>query len=227
MVSVIVPNHGRDLTILRNSLPPWIEFIEVNLGKERSYQRNFGIQKAKGEYLLILDSDQSISPALIYECVYLMRLGYSCVYIPEVIVAKSFFGKVRKFEREFYTGTEIDVPRFVRKDCCPKFDEELHGPEDSDWGHRIPGFRATSKNVLYHHDDISPMEYFRKKAYYAESLKKYRNKWPACKCLSFKYRVWDVFTEKGKWKKMVKHPILTICMYAIIIARGFIYARAR
>lgn len=226
-VSVICPNHGRDLTLLRASVPSWVEFIEVNLGLERSEQRNIGIEKSTGAILFIVDSDQVLSPELIKECIYLLSIGFSSVYIPEIIVAKSFFGKVRNFERSFYTGTEIDVPRAVLRSACPKFDQTLHGPEDSDWGHRIPGLRATSKNPLYHHDDISLREYFRKKNYYAASLRRYREKWKKCKCLNFRYRVIEVFTEKGKWKKLVRSPILSICMFLIIIARGFIYAKNR
>ena len=226
-VSVICPNHGRDLTTLKASLPSWVEFIEVNVGLERSAQRNIGIDRATGDLLLILDSDQSIQPGLIEECRRLCEIGYSAIYIPEVIVAKSFFGKVRKFEREFYTATAIDVPRFVRKRLCPKFDETLHGPEDSEWGNRILGIRTTSRKALYHHDDISLYEYLRKKDYYADSLRRYREKWPNCKCLSFRYRVFGVFTEKGKWRKLIRHPILSMCMFGIIILRGFIYARNR
>ena len=85
----------------------------------------------------------------------MMEQGYDCLYIPEVIIAKSFFGRIRAFERTFYTGTAIDVPRFVRKECCPMFNEELTGPEDADWGNRIPGKRGITQNVLYHYDDIS------------------------------------------------------------------------
>jgi glycosyltransferase involved in cell wall biosynthesis len=223
--SVIVPNHGRDISKLRNELPKDVELVEVNLGFERSRQRNIGIDKASTNYLLILDSDQTISPKLIDECLLLMKLGYSCVYIPEVIVAKSFFGRLRAFEREFYTGTHIDVPRFVRRDSCPKFDETLNGPEDADWGNRIKGFRAISTNVLYHHDDISIWEYMKKKAYYSKSMRKYAEKWPNDKCLDLKYRAVSVFIEDGKWKKLIRHPILTLGIIFLLFVRAIIYWR--
>jgi hypothetical protein len=230
-VSVIIPNNGRNLNTLMQSLitstrKP-IDVSIVDWGMERSYQRNAAIRAAFGKNILVLDSDQSVSPGLIDECDELIRLGYSCVYIPEVIVADSFFGKVRKFEREFYTGTAVDVPRFVRADLCPKFDETLHGPEDADWGNRIPGIRAVSRNVLYHHDDISLSEYIRKKAYYSKSMRRYAEKWPDDKCLSMKYRCWDVFIEKGKWKKLLRHPKLTVGIIFILAVRAWIYATHR
>lgn len=222
-VSVVVPNHGRDISTLVNSLPDGVEFIEVDLGKERSIQRNIGLDKATGDYILLLDSDQSVSPRLVDECVKMMKAGYDSLYIPEVIIAKGWFGKVRKFEREFYVGTRVDVPRFVRASLCPRFDTSLHGPEDSDWGNRIPGTRGVTKNVLYHHDDISILEYFRKKRYYSLSMDKYKRKWPHDPVLKFRYRCFTVFTENGKWRKLIRHPKLVIGILFIIAIRGVIY----
>lgn len=228
--SVVVANHGRDLTTLKKSLPRNVEFIEVNLGMERSAQRNIGIQRATGDIILWLDSDQSISPYLIEEIEHLFSMGYRALYIPEIIIAKSLFGKVRAFERTFYTGTAIDVPRAVCKKICPLFDETLHGPEDADFGQvikRRTSMIRTTERVLYHHDDISPVEYFRKKSYYAKSLRRYKEKWPNDKCLDAKYRCFTVFVEKGKWKKLLCHPILTIGVLVILMMRTVIYLRNR
>ena len=225
LTSVIVPNHNRDLTKLKASLPKDVEFIEINQGLERSAQRNIGIEKSTGKYLLILDSDQSISPGLVRECEHLMSAGFSSVYIPEIIVVKSFFGRIRKFEREFYTGTAVDVPRFVRKDCCPKFDLRLSGPEDADWGNRIKGLRAISQNPLYHHDDIGFWAYCQKKAYYTQSMRKYAELWPDDKCLKLWYRCFWVFVEDGKWRKLIRHPVLMLGIIFLLIVRGIIYAR--
>ena len=222
-VSVIVPNHGRDISILKSSLPKDVELLEIDLGLERSIQRNIGMLRATGDAYLILDSDQSIEEGLIEECTRLCGHGFSCIYIPEVLVVKSFFGKIRKFEREFYTGTAIDVPRFVLANACGFFDEDLSGPEDSDWDRKLQGFRAISRKCLYHHDNIGILQYFRKKAYYARSLRAFSRKWPDDKCLNFKYRCWTVFTEKGKWKKLVRHPFLSLGIFFIILIRGIIY----
>ncbi len=198
----------------------------IDVGKERSAQRNIGLKQCKADYILILDSDQSISRNLIEECLYLFSIGYSAIYIPEIIVATSWFGKIRKFEREFYTGTAIDVPRFVKKNC-PKFDESLNGPEDSAWGHELNGIRAISKNVLYHHDDVGVFEYFRKKAYYTKSMNLYAKKYPKDRCLDWRYRCFTVFTERGKWKKLIRHPLLTLGVMAIVFVRGIIYLTRR
>ena len=169
--SIVVANHGRDLSRLKWSLPPQVEFIEVNLGLERSKQRNIGIKQAKGDIIIWLDSDQALSDGVVEECEKMLSMGYISLYIPEVIVAHSFFGKIRAFERTFYTGTFIDVPRAVLKKWCPEFNEELHGPEDADFGNKLPvAFRGVTKNVLYHYDDISFLDYCRKKAYYSQKV---------------------------------------------------------
>lgn len=227
LVSIIVPNHGRDLSLLRKSVEDStykeVEFIEVNLGMERSKQRNIGMRQAKGKYLLILDSDQTISPGLISECVDLVQMGFSAVFIPEVLVVKSFFGRVRKFEREFYTGTAVDVPRFVRARNCPEFDETMTGPEDSDFGNRLLGLKTISENVLFHHDDVPVKEYFRKKAYYTKSMANYAKKHPQDLVLNLWYRGVGIFIEKSKWKKLFRHPILSFGIVGILLIRAWIY----
>jgi glycosyltransferase involved in cell wall biosynthesis len=221
--TVMVANHGRDLTLLKASLPKDVEFIEINRGFERSKQRNMGIAEATGDIIIWLDSDQSISYGLVNECERLIRRGYTAIYVPEKIIAKSFFGKIRAFEREFLTGTHVDVPRVIRKDSFPLFDETMSGPEDADMGQRIVGDKTTSRNVLYHHDDISFTDYVKKKAYYTKSMKRYAQKWANDPCINFKYRCWTVFTENSKWKKLLRHPILTLGVIFLLGVRGIVY----
>ena len=76
-VSVIVPNHGRDISSIKKVVDnmPDVEFLEVDLGFERSYQRNIGIAQAKGEYIFILDSDQLPTETLILECIHIMEVS--------------------------------------------------------------------------------------------------------------------------------------------------------
>ncbi len=232
MVSIVCPTHGfRNLEPLKNSIENSLyknfELIIVNRNQERSLQRNYGIDQAKGEFLLWLDSDQGISSFLLNECVSMMQKGYDALYIPEKIVANSFFGRIRAFERTFYTGTPIDCVRFLRLVNCPRFDTELHGPEDSDFDRRVSGKRGITRAFLYHYDDIKPHEYFLKKAYYAKSLSKYLEKNPGDKCLDPVYRCFTVFVENGKWKNICLHPVLSIGIIFIIFVRGLIYVTKR
>jgi len=228
-VSIIVPNHGRDISATIQAVKgmPGVELIELDLMLERSKQRNIGINKAKGEYIFILDSDQVPTRELVLECIYIMEAYPTCqgIYIPEIILGDDWFTRLRKFERQFYTSTPIDVVRFVRANNCPMFDETLTGPEDADWDLRIKGEKRQSQNPLYHDDNITWREYLKKKSYYTRSMRKFLKKNPDAKVLKFTYRCFGVFMENGKWRQLLKHPILAIKLYILIFVRGIIYLR--
>lgn len=228
LVSVIIPTTSKEQEILKDCLRSIrystyknIEVIVVNEGLERSAQRNIGMKRAKGDYFLILDSDQQVSPDLISECVFLIKV-YDAIYIPEKITTPGFFGRLRDWERGFYTATAVDVVRFVKKGC-PEFDEEMHGPEDSDWDRRIKGSRGVSKSCLYHYDNIDFIGYLGKKLYYSKSMKKFEDKNKGDQILDWRWRCFEVFFEMGKWKRVLKNPGLFICLMWLIFFRGLIY----
>ncbi len=239
LVSIVIPVVPNDIHIqecvdhIKRSSYQNYELLIINESKERSYQRNVGIKNAKGEYLLWLDSDMMISPMLIEDCVNKIEESYEYeyqipvkpvgVYIPERIVTKGWFGKLRDWERQFYTATLVDVMRFIRTKECPLFDETLHGVEDSDWERRCPeGKRAISDYSFNHHDKVGLLKYLRKKAYYAKCLAQYKFKNPNDKLLTLKYRCWDVFVQDGKWKKFFSRPDMAFQVFLLLFARGVI-----
>jgi glycosyltransferase involved in cell wall biosynthesis len=226
-VSIVVPNHGRDISAIEKVVKdtPEVELLEVDLGMERSAQRNIGICSAKGKYIFVLDSDQVPTQELIYECIAIMERNPGCngIYIPEIIRGDDWFTRLRSFERQFYTSTPIDVVRFVRASICPLFDESMTGPEDADWDLRIPPVKLQSHNVLYHDDRVSFFNYIRKKSYYTRSMRKFLELHPDAKVLKWWYRIFGVFMENGKWKQLVKHPIMAVKLYILIFIRAIIY----
>lgn len=194
-------------------------------GNERSAQRNYGAKVARGEYILYLDADMIMSPNLIEDCVEKCNHNLDdALYVPERIVGEGFWIKVRDFERSFYTGTVIDAVRFVRRDLFLQvggFDETLVGPEDWDFDGKIRkiGRTGVASMPLYHNEGRFNMRrYLKKKSYYTEGIKRYIEK-PGLsssetkKQTGLRYRLMGVFVEKGKWKKLIRHPILTIAMY--------------
>ena len=62
---ILVDNYSTDRTrkIAKNTNKIYLK------GPERSAQRNYGAQKAKGKYLLFLDADMILSPTIIEECI--------------------------------------------------------------------------------------------------------------------------------------------------------------
>ena len=208
-------------------------------GNERSAQRNYGAKVAKGEYLIYLDADMMLSPTLIEECVKKCQQDkIDALYVPERIVGDGFWIKVRDFERSFYTGTVIDAVRFIQRDVFLRvkgFDETLVGPEDWDFDRKIReiGRTGIADMPLYHNEGRFNMKrYLKKKGYYTDGIQKYVKKWGSedsetVKQVGFRYRLIDVFVENGKWKNLIKHPLLTVAMYFLRLRVAISYMRNR
>lgn len=232
LISCIIPVVRNDphvagcIEAVKKSIYQHYEIVVVDEGLERSAQRNIGIKRSKGEFLIFLDSDMRVTPYLLGDCIEKIE-GHTAVYIPERIVTEGFFGYLRDWERQFYNGTLVDVVRFIRADACPLFDESLHGVEDSDWERLIikknPDYKfAVSDFCFHHHDKVGLIKYLKKKAYYAQCLGKYKRKNPNDKLLTLKYRCFDVFVQNGKWKRLVSAPHLAFLVGLLIFARGVI-----
>jgi hypothetical protein len=70
--------------------------------------------------------------------------------------------------------------------------------------------------------------YLNKKRYYSTTLTNYINKWGGNdedikKQLGIKYRLFVVFIENGKWRKILKSPTLFMILYFMIISVGLVY----
>ncbi len=151
--------------------------------------------------------------------------SYSALYIPEVIVASSFFGRVRAFERWFYTALAVDVPRFVKsgRDCCPLFNEELNGPEDADWGNRIKGERDNTKVSCITMMTSALSSTAKRKPTTQNQWLGIAVVWPDDLCLSFGIDAGRCLRKGGKWKKLLRHPVLSMGVIFVLLTRGIIY----
>ena len=149
------------------------------------------------------------------------------LYIPEHIIGHGFWINVRDFERSFYNGTCIDAVRFVRKEKFLEvdgFDETIDfGADDWDFNKRIKevGKIGIITAPLFHNEGkFSINNYLKKKGRYVKTLNKYIEKWgkddpEIKKQLGIRYRLLVVFVEKGKWKKLLRHPLFTIALYSL------------
>lgn len=228
---IVVDNHSTDKTVeIANSLGAKT-FIK---GPERSAQRNYGVEKSDGVIIGVLDTDMTLSENVISECVKIFEHNekIKALYIPEKIFGNGFFNKVRNFERSFYNATAIDGVRFFRKEDFLKiggYDISLNGTEDWDLDRRIKNIGEVSiiKSPLFHHENHTLKKYIIKKSYYASNFDNYFKKWGfddiTKKQFGLYYRYIGAFVEKGKWKKLLRHPILAFSMYFLLFLKGLVY----
>lgn len=86
-------------------------------------------------------------------------------------------------------------------------------------------------NAIFHNEtNITPLKYLNKKTYYMKNFNIYINKYGKNDIVIKKqfglfYRYFRVFIENGKWKKLFRHPLLTIYMYFLKGAVGFLFAK--
>lgn len=230
---VVVDNNSTDQT--KEIAQRYTDKV-FNWGPERSAQRNFGVEKATGEYVLYLDADMTLSESVIFESVEMLKKNGELValYVSEIVAGENFWSQVRRHERSFYDGTVIDAARFVRKEAFLQvggFDETLTGPEDWDFDKKLRQIGKISliQAPIFHNEaEFDLKKYLSKKNYYAQNFARYIAKWGASdidlrKQFGFGYRFFGVFVENGKWKKMFRHPILTGGMYFLRFLVGVNY----
>ena len=210
----------------------------LDKGPERSAQRNLGWRTAAAEWVVVLDADMILPEALIGEILDCCRRRSNAVeayWIPEVRTGSGIRVRARNFERSFYDGTCIDALRLFHKPVLEKtggYDENLiAGPEDWELDIRVlaTGAKcAVLKNHLIHNEkQLTLKRMLEKKAYYARSMAAYQAKWKGHPSLQKQfgiyYRFLGVFIEKGKWKMLIRHPILAFIMYFERFAVGLTY----
>ncbi len=208
-------------------------------GPQRAAQLNFGVQQAKGKYILYPDADMILSENIISECIEKSESEhYDALYIPEEIVGDGFWIAVRNFERSFYNGTCIDAVRFVKKERFLEvdgFDENIDfGADDWDFNRRIKeaGKVGMLKAPLYHNEGkFSIRRYTKKKGRYSKTLNRYIEKWgrddpEIRKQFGVKYRLFGVFVESQKWRVLLTHPTKAFGMYFLRFMVGITYLKS-
>lgn len=197
-----------------------------NKGPERSVQRNFGVTKARGEYILILDADMVLESKVLGELAELSRKKNVAAVIPEKSFGEGFWAKCKAYEREFYLGEEtIEAARYFDKKIFNKFkgyDISLTGPEDYELPLRMKksGFKIgrIKSFILHNEKKFSPLKSAKKKFYYASHARAYLKKHPEMALAQGNLLFRPIFFKK--WKKLVSNPLLAFGMFLLKAVEG-------
>ncbi|MDY6864665.1 MAG: glycosyltransferase [Halobacteriota archaeon] len=230
---IVVDNNSSDKTV--EIAKKFSEKVYTK-GPKRSSQLNLGVKNANGKYIVYPDADMILSEKVIEECVKKCEKE-DCIalYIPEVIIGKNFWIKVRNFERSFYDETCIDAVRFVSKDGflgINGFDEEIDfGADDWDFNRLIKtqGKVDIINSPLYHNEgEFNLKAYLSKKGHYSQYLDKYIEKWGEGDLIIKKqfgawYRLFGVYMEEGKWKRFISKPHLALGVSFLRFLVGLVF----
>ena len=84
-----------------------------------------------------------------------------------------------------------------------------------------------SHNLIHNEKKLTFRRMLEKKAYYTKSFAAYQEKWKGHPAVRRQFSPWyrfvGVFIENGKWKRLLRHPILAAAMYIERIAVGVVY----
>ena len=199
-------------------------------GPERSAQRNLGVKKCHGKYILILDSDMLLSKNILKECVEKCEchntnnIKIGGLIIPEKSFGKGCWAKAKILEREINQGRDyFEAARFFPKTVFSKvggYDIKLTGPEDWDLPKRIQKRYQIDriKNYIYHNEGRPTLlGLAKRKYYYGLSVHQYLTK----QQISAVSPVTIYFLRPAFYahlKKMIKNPLLSFNLIIMLFA---------
>jgi glycosyltransferase involved in cell wall biosynthesis len=165
---IVVDNNSSDDT---KEIAQHYTKLVFNKGPERSAQRNYAVSKAKGDYVLIIDSDMELSVDVVASCAETVRehTNYAALIIPEESFGEGYWAKCKSLERSYYVGMDsIEAARFFDKKLYKKvggYNETMTGGEDWDLTNRIRKIADVGRShaYIYHNEG---------RLYFGKTLKK-------------------------------------------------------
>lgn len=191
-------------------------------GPERSPQRNYGVSKAKGKFVAIIDSDMILSPNVVAECVEKIekKPQIAGIVIPEESFGEGFWAECKKLERSFYVGIPyMEAARFFKKSSYVSiggYSETMISGEDWDLSQKIERLGSIDriKSFIYHNEGrISLWKAVSKKYYYAQKFIRYKESNEGSRKVTKQTSIisrYRLFFSKPK--KLFQHPLLGVGM---------------
>lgn len=227
---VVVDNDSTDDTAAR-ALAAGADRVII-AGPERCAQRNRGALESTGEFVVFIDSDMVMEPAIAAQIVARFEAApeLGALIIPERSFGDGFWTKCRVLEKSLYVGNEsVEAARAFRRevfDAVGGWNENLTAAEDWDLDDRIraAGTKVGRVDAFIWHDEgkLRLRGTFGKKRYYGQWIAAYLD---AHDDGSRRIRRSGLVDKKGD---LLRHPILTTGMVTLksVEAAG-IYAGMR
>jgi len=179
------------------------------------HKRNFGVKKAKGNFVYYVDADMELTKNVIEEAIKLCLLKYDAVIIPEDSFGVGIWAKAKNLERRCYWGDNtIEAPRFFKKNVLEKLgglDENLGGGGD-DWdlyqkllenGYKV----SRTKSLVKHNEgNLKLTRLIKKRFMYGKDSFKYIVKRPKAGTRSY-FPLRKAYFKN--WRLFIRRPIDT------------------
>lgn len=180
---IVVDNFSQDRT--RQIAKKYTKHVFTK-GDERSNQRNWGLLKASGEFVLFIDADMELQPGVSGQIVEKLKKNPDVVaiIIDEISQGTSYLAKIKILEKELTSGINfLEAARAFRKATLKKiggWDKRMIAGEDWDLTQRIKNLGAIARisAKIIHHENQSLMADLKKKYYYARNIQEYQKKYP-------------------------------------------------
>lgn len=222
---IVVDNYSSDNTpdIARKYAD-----IFLQIGPERSAQVNFGVAHAHGTYVYKVDSDFTLDPTVIEECLDKVAEGYEAVVVHNTPNPRiSWIAALRKFEVDMYKYDHMhSSPRFILKSAYNSiggFNEEITAGEDYDFRNKLDsaGYKTgfIDAEAVHHGEPTQFWAHMKKYYQYGKDIKKYSS----AQHNSFRAESSTFFHVYVKnWRTLIRHPVNALALYAYTMCKSFI-----
>ena len=147
------------------------------------------------------------------------------------------FNKVGGFDEALFvkgSGEDWDIDKKIKQVGKIAALPAAAGPFQGNWefasfvAERGVPFKSDYVGIYHNEAEFELVPYLRKKSYYTQGFDGYIEKWgqddPDIRCqFGLGYRYWTVFTEKGKWLRLLRRPDLTFGMYFLRVLVGIVF----
>lgn len=202
-----------------------LTILHILENRSMAQARRTATEYTTGEILVHVDSDMSLSPGVLEECVHLLGEGFDVLVIPEESYGSTFWARCKWLERQCYLGVdEIESAR-----CMPRtiYDEVGgHNPamvfsEDKDLDVRIRsgGFTVGRTEALIYHNEgaLSLRKTVVSKFRYSSSAHLHAQRNPeAFRWQSSPIARFQVFWDQRRL--LLRHPVLSAGMLLMKLA---------